>query len=137
MEAQNVHRTRLIYTLYIIGALLWPLMLVGVILAYVKRDKLGEPFILSHLNKQIGIFWNHLVCGLVGSVVLGLFWFGSGQGVARGQLGGGPIFVVLLVFLFHIALVVYVIVSSVRGLDRLEGGEAAFKLHKDGAALWS
>ena len=137
MEAQTVHRARLIYTVYIIGAFLWPLMLVGVILAYVERHKVGEPYILSHFFKQMGIFWNHLVCGSVGGVVLGLFWLGWVHGVARGQPGGGPIFVVLLVFLFNIALVAYVIVSSIRGLNTLDRGEAAPNIHKDGASRWS
>lgn len=137
MEAQNVHRIRLIYTLYIVGAFLWHLMLVGVILAYIERDKVGESFILSHLNKQIGIFWNYLVCGLIGTVVLGLFWIGTVHGVARGQPDGGLIFVASLFILFYVALVAYVIVSSVRGLNRLEGGEAAFKLHKEGISHWS
>lgn len=139
MEAQTVHRPRLIYTLYIIGAFIWPLMLVGVILAYVERAKVDEPIILSHLYKQISIFWNHLVCGSVGGVVLGLFWFGSVYGAARGVYGvGSNFFVLLVVFLFTVALVAYVVVSSIRGLNALDGGEAAFSnIRKDGVSLWS
>lgn len=133
MEAQTVHRPRLIYTLYIIGAFIWPLMFVGVFLAYVERAKVGEPIILSHLYKQIGIFWNFLVCAFVGGVVLGVYWCV----VAMRPTGAGFIFLALwVVFRFTVALVVLVL--SIPGLNRLDGGEAAFSnIRKDTASLWS
>lgn len=133
MESKSSEQTRLIYILYIIGAFIWVVMLVGVILAYIERGKHSDEAILSHLSKQIRVFWIYLLLVVGGSVLLGILMVvvvlgAVGSAAVSGADPGGGAIVAMLVpilfaLVFGIALTVYVIVVCVKGLKRLDEGE--------------
>ena len=91
---------QLVYLLYLLGFVLHPAALVGIILAYVNRGD-AEPLARSHYDFQISTFWRGLVMIVVGIVTL--FFF----------VGG-------LVLVFW---VVWAIVRCVKGLTKLSRGE--------------
>ena len=134
MESNSSQQTRLIYILYIIGTFIWLVMLVGVILAYIEKGKETDAIVLSHLRKQIQLFWIYLLCAIVGGFVLGIVLVIVTLGVVGSSLAAGTdpsgatalSFLVpfLLGLVFGIALVAYVVVACVKGLKRLDAGEA-------------
>lgn len=74
-------QANLIYILYILGFVTGITALVGVIIAYVNRDKAADTF-KSHLDFQIKIFWRgifltvlniitYIVVTIVGAVTMG------------------------------------------------------------------
>jgi uncharacterized membrane protein len=77
-------------------------MLVGVIIAYVKRDELvGTPF-ASHMTSAIRTFWASLVASVIGIlIVLAKFWIG-----------------ILILIALWIWLLYRVIRGIVRAIDR-------------------
>jgi uncharacterized membrane protein len=86
-----------VWSLYIASYLSFAItMLVGVIIAYVKRDELaGTPF-ASHMTSAIRTFWISLVASVIG-LALAVIWIG---------------FVVL------IALWIWLLFRVIRGLVR-------------------
>ena len=72
---------QLVYLLYLVGFVLHPAALVGLVLAYVNRDA-AAPVERSHYDFQISTFWRGLIMIVVGIVtvfvVIGwlilLFW---------------------------------------------------------------
>lgn len=136
MDSNSSQQIRLIYILYIIGAFVWLVLLVGVILAYIEKGKETDSVLLSHLRKQIRIFWIHLVSAIVGGIVLMvlivLAFAIPAVGAAAG--GGDPaavaaigmVFASLLAFVYAAALIIYVIVASVKGLKSLDAGEPLY-----------
>lgn len=99
--------------LFVIGAFFGPVLIVGVIRAYVERGKVVESIILSHLINQTQLFWTYFISGLVGAIVLGVIAI-SMYSLAR-----------LIGLFFAVALIAYMVVSSIRGLNKLDAGEAS------------
>ncbi|MXZ43480.1 MAG: hypothetical protein F4Z01_00625 [Gammaproteobacteria bacterium] len=126
---------RLIYILYIIGAFVWLVLLVGVILAYIEKGKETESVLLSHLRRQIHIFWVHLISAIVGAMVLIVLivvaFLITAVGVASSAAEGDPTTIAtmgtivsgLLMIVYGLSLIIYVIVASVKGLKRLDARE--------------
>ena len=104
----SLEQTRLIYILYFIGAFIWPVLLAGVILAYVEKEKAVDLILQSHLKKQIKIFWIHLLIAIGGAIVM---------------ISLLPIVVTLILSSFYcLVLVAYVWIASFKGLSRLDAG---------------
>jgi len=91
---------QLVYLLYLVGFVLHPAALVGIILAYVNRGE-AEPLARSHYDFQISTFWRGLVMIVVGIVTV-FFFIGW----------------LLLVF-----WAVWTIVRCIKGLSKLSRGE--------------
>lgn len=130
MDSESFQQTRIIYILYIIGAFFWPVMVVGVILAYIEKGRVDESFIRNHLLKQIRTFWTCFVCVFLGGVVLGIFmlivFFNVAMDQTAGVVIGSVSLAILFMFLYALGLLAYVLVSSIRGLSKLDAGEAVF-----------
>lgn len=69
-DSKSVRNTRVVYVLYYIGAIFWPVVIVGGIYAYILRDKVSNSLAYSHLRKQIQIFWIFLVIGIGGGIAV-------------------------------------------------------------------
>lgn len=125
-------QTRFIYILYFIGAFIWPVLLAGVILAYLEKRRDFDLMLESHLRKQIRIFWFHLVGGIGGAIVvfltvLILITISASAVSADFDAGIASIqFITLLTFVilifYSLVLVAYVWIASFRGLSRLDAG---------------
>ena len=125
-------QTRFIYILYFIGAFIWPVLLAGVILAYLEKRREFDLMLESHLRKQIRIFWFHLVGGIGGAIVVFLSVVilvtiaasapstDFDAGIRAIQLSTMFSFVILI--FFGLVLVAYVWIASFRGLSRLDAG---------------
>ena len=135
MDSNSSQQTRLIYILYIIGAFIWLVMLVGVILAYIEKGKATDAAVLSHLRKQIRLFWLYLLFAVAGIfiffIVLMVVMFGAvGASLATGAEPSSAVvatsfFIPFLIgFVMSVALIAYVIVTCVKGLKRLDEGQA-------------
>lgn len=132
LDSQSSQQIRIIYILYIIGAFIWLVFLVGVILAYVEKGRESESVFRSHLKRQIRLFWIHLVSAIVGGIVLAILVITTISVVAVGAMAGGGdptasatvslTISALLAFVYGAALVLYVIVASVKGIKRLDAG---------------
>ena len=92
---------QLVYLLYLLGFILHPAALVGLVLAYVHRGE-AEPLARSHYDFQISTFWRGLVMIVVGFLTV-FFFIGW------------------LVFLFW---AVWTIVRCLTGLSKLSRGES-------------
>jgi uncharacterized membrane protein len=60
---------QLVYLLYLLGFVLHPAALVGLVLAYVNRDG-ASPLDRSHYDFQISTFWRGLLIAVVGGVTV-------------------------------------------------------------------
>jgi uncharacterized membrane protein len=60
---------QLVYLLYLLGFIVHPAALVGVILAVVNRDD-ASPLERSHYDFQISTFWRGLIIAVVGVVLV-------------------------------------------------------------------
>src|SRR5436190_21164314 len=78
-----LHVTTAVYVLQAVGLFIPPVLVVGVILNYVKREDVRGTFLESHFRWQIRTFWFVLtwtIVGfltwiiLIGFVVLGVIW---------------------------------------------------------------
>ena len=133
LDSQSSQHIRIIYILYIIGAFIWLVFLVGVILAYVEKGRESESVFRSHLKKQIRVFWIHLISTIVGGIVLATLITATIAVIAVGAMaeGGDPaaaaiVYITisaLLAFVYGAGLIIYVIVASVKGLKSLDAGE--------------
>lgn len=132
-DSKSVRHTRVVYVLYFIGAIFWPVMIVGVIFAYVLRYKVSNSFVLSHLRKQIQIFWICFVIAIGGGIALVIVVFSvvlfTLAGVAVTEtFPDAAIFVmffsiVLLAILHGLGLLIYVFVATTKGLMTLNDDE--------------
>ena len=88
----------MVYALYLLalpsGCLT---MLIGVIVAYLKRDEARGMAFESHFRNAIDVFWISLVVGIVGFLLWPFFFLGG---------------------IVHAALVVWVLYRSVKGILR-------------------
>ena len=130
MESKSFQQTRIVYILYIIGAFVWPIMVVGVILAYIEKGKASESFILTHLIKQIRIFWTCFFCVFLGGIVVATFMLIVFFNISMSQTAGGGLVSITIAALFlslcSLALLAYVLVASIRGLSKLDANEVVF-----------
>ena len=90
-----------VYLLYFAGFVIPVLPLIGVIIAFVNRDR-ATPLERSHYDFQISTFWRGLVMAVV-AIITVFFWIGW------------------LIMLFA---VVWSIVRNVKGIMALSRGEA-------------
>jgi uncharacterized membrane protein len=90
---------QLVYLLYLLGFIIHPASLVGLVLAFVNRDG-ASPLERSHYDFQISTFWRGLIIAIVGIVLI-------------------FVFVGWLVLLFW---AVWTIVRCVKGLSNLSRG---------------
>ncbi len=58
--------TKIIYALYLASLVLGVSLIVGVIIAYVKRDDMTGTIYRSHIDSLIKIFWVSLVVAIIG-----------------------------------------------------------------------
>jgi len=63
---------QLVYLLYLLGFVIHPASLVGLVLAFVNRDG-ASPLERSHYDFQISTFWRGLVMAVVGVVTIFVF----------------------------------------------------------------
>jgi len=63
---------QLVYLLYLLGFVIHPASLVGLVLAFVDRDG-ASPLESSHYDFQISTFWRGLVMAVVGVVTIFIF----------------------------------------------------------------
>jgi len=90
---------QLVYLLYLLGFVIHPASLVGLVLAFVNRDG-APPLERSHYDFQISTFWRGLIIAIVGVVTI-------------------FVFVGWLVLLFW---AVWTIVRCIKGLSNLSRG---------------
>ncbi len=99
-EAAGAGTANIVYILYLVAIVFWPLAIVGLIMSYVNRGDAAE-WVASHYRLQIRSFWIGLLIGVVGAV--------------------GSFFLVGYVVL--LAGLVWWIVRSVKGLKSLARSE--------------
>jgi uncharacterized membrane protein len=63
---------QLVYLLYLLGFVIHPASLVGLVLAFVNRDG-ASPLERSHYDFQISTFWRGLIMAVVGVVTIFVF----------------------------------------------------------------
>ena len=85
---------QVIYVLYLVGFVVAITSLVAVVMAYISRGK-GDAWLDSHYTYQIRTFWIGLLYGLIGAVLAFVF----------------------IGFLVWLALVVWVVVRCIKGLQ--------------------
>jgi uncharacterized membrane protein len=87
-----------VYVLYLLAApSIFSTMLIGVIVAYLKRDEARGSAFESHFANAIEVFWLTLVVGLVAFFLWPLFFLGA---------------------VIHAALFVWILYRTVKGLLR-------------------
>lgn len=128
---KSVRQTRRIYILYFIGAILWPVLVAGVVFAYLAMRSINDDVLSSHLRQQVRVFWTHLLSGVaagIGVVVLlfifsifALGWSASGNMDTAVTFGMYSYFILPVVY--FLSLAIYVAVASLRGLNKLNLGE--------------
>lgn len=92
---------QLVYLLYLLGFVVGPAALVGVVLAYVQRAE-ADPLARSHYDYQISTFWRGLAM-----IVVGVVTFMVGVG-----------------WLVLVGWAVWTIVRCIKGLNNLSRGQA-------------
>ena len=87
-----------VYVLYLLAApSIFSTMLIGVVVAYLKRGEARGTAFESHFANAIDVFWMALVVGLVAFVLWPLFFLGA---------------------LIHAALFVWMLYRTIKGLMR-------------------
>jgi uncharacterized membrane protein len=67
--ARNKNVALVVYVLYALSFLYGITMIIGVIIAYVKRDDVRGTWLESHFRWQIATFWWGLLFGVIGLVL--------------------------------------------------------------------
>ena len=89
-----------VWSLYIASAIGFPItLLVGAIIAYVKRDELADTPFATHMTSAICTFWVSLIATVIG-VALAWFW------------------IIWTGFLILIAFWIWLLFRTIRGLVR-------------------
>lgn len=65
LDAGSKGNVNLIYFLYLIGLAAGITTVIGVIMAYLGKDR-ADPFLVSHYHNQINIFWKAVLYSVVG-----------------------------------------------------------------------
>jgi uncharacterized membrane protein len=99
----------IVYGCYALGFVIGLTWLVGVIIAYVKRDEAAGTWLASHFRWQIRTFWWGLLWGILFMPVAALLFI---------TLVGIP-----LIYVLGIALVIWIIYRVVRGWLLLNDGK--------------
>ncbi len=95
----------IIYILYIIGFFTGITALIGVILAYVNKDKARSPY-REHLESQIRLFWLGIVCG---GVLFMSSWIIGIVGAFTWGIG-------FVLYIFPLGLGIWWLVKTVMGI---------------------
>lgn len=90
----------LIYILYLVGLVAGITAIVGVIMAYMAKDK-SPDWLRSHYHNQINIFWKALLYCVIGVVLT----------------------VILIGFLILLFALIWYVVRIVKGMQALSGGQ--------------
>lgn len=105
-------------------------MFVGVILAYIERGKLTEPLLESHVEKQIRMFWIWFIVLALFYLLFFIAFIPSFVTMGTMAYGGSPTFafasfgiMMLLSVIVTIGLFLYILISSILSLRRLDNGE--------------
>ena len=105
-------------------------MFVGVILAYIERGKLTEPLLESHVEKQIRMFWIWFIVLALFYVLFFIAFIPSFVSMGAMVYGGPPTFafasfgiMVALSVVVTLGLFLYILISSILSLRRLDNGE--------------
>ena len=133
MNSKSVENLRIIYILYLIGAFIGATMFVGVILAYIERGKISDRMLQSHVEKQIRVFWIWLVVlvvlslGVLVMVIPTMISLPLGDSVFLGDSMWVPLASIFSIFILSLSvpfvLFLYVLITSIRSLNRLDAGE--------------
>ena len=127
MSSRSAENLRIVYILYMVGAFVGAIMFVGVILAYVERSKITDDWLVSHVEKQIRIFWIWLIVLVLLTVVLFVAFFPTLFAMSLGEsplgvfAGLGVLFALYLLVPFGLFL--YVLITSIKSLKCLDRGE--------------
>ena len=129
MSSSSIDTVRIVYILYIVGVFVSALMFVGVILAYIERGKITDLWLVSHVDKQIRIFWIWLITLVVLALIVGIcllalpatFEVFAGDSVVAIFTGIGILFA--LPILVVLGLSAYVLTSSIASLKTLDKSE--------------
>ncbi len=100
INPDNSGNANLIYILYLVNIIGIPTALVGVIMAYISKDKAPE-WLISHYNNQINIFWKAVLYAIISSVLV----------------------VVVIGFLTMLLTLVWYIVRCIKGMQAISRGE--------------
>ncbi|MGB0723143.1 MAG: DUF4870 family protein [Gammaproteobacteria bacterium] len=100
-RAQDKRFVAILYGLQALGLVVGLTFLVALVLAYLRREEIGDERLRSHLSWQISTFWWGLLWNLVAGLTVWLF----GLGVVLGAL-----------------VWLWVLYRVVRGLLRLNAG---------------
>ncbi len=92
---------KVVYILYLVSVVVWITMIVGLVIAYMSRGEARETWAESHYTYQIRTFWIGLLYGVISIVLM----------------------FVLIGFLLIIAVMIWTIVRSVKGLQWASRGE--------------
>ncbi|MYD44831.1 MAG: hypothetical protein F4W92_00540 [Gammaproteobacteria bacterium] len=127
-NSKSLRRTYLVYNMYILGAFLCIPMFVGMVFASVEKTKTTDPTIQTHLKAQLRIFWVYLF-SIFGTalVLISLYPIYVALAIVKSGarevdpattflLATLPAIVIVLTVLA--ALMIYVLVSSIRGLRK-------------------
>lgn len=68
-EGDGAGTAQIVYILYLVAIVFWPIAVVGVIMSYVNRGEAAE-WVASHYRFQIRTFWIGLLISLVGVVTV-------------------------------------------------------------------
>ncbi len=101
MMGAGASNANLIYILYLVSIIVGITSLIGVILAYINRDKAPD-WVKSHYTFQIHTFWKGIVFGIVGIITLPLLGLG---------------------ILVIIAMLIWYIIRCVKGMQYLSAGK--------------
>ena len=98
--AAGANNANLVYILYLAGFLLAITPIIGLVMAYVNRDK-AEPWLQTHYTFQIRTFW----IGVLYSVI------------------GGLLCLILIGFAVLLLVTIWYIVRCVQGMSALSNGQ--------------
>lgn len=100
IESGEKGNVNLIYILYLVAIAFGVTAIIGVVMAYMGRDK-AEPWLRSHYVNQIHIFWKALLYSVIGLVLT----------------------TVLIGFFVLLGVLIWYIVRIIKGMQHLARGE--------------
>ena len=128
LEAKSMQRVYLSYSFYLIGAFLVLPMFVGFVFTVIGKAKSTDSILRIHFEEQLRVFWIYLFSVFGGALVLICLYpiYSAFVIVDRGSREADPEITVLLmlvpalalVLFGYLALMIYVLISSIRGLER-------------------
>ncbi len=68
-DASEASTANVIYILYLVGIVLWLIIFIGAVMAYLNQGK-GEKWVQSHYRFQIRTFWIAVLIAVVGGLTM-------------------------------------------------------------------